>query len=62
MKQHNDLSNFGVAMGLLFCGLVLIGFPKVAPVPLAVAWIFYIIGLIVLLIGILGACIEIGKK
>lgn len=49
-------SGRGSALGILCCGLVLLGFPKFVGMADIAAWIFYIVGLIVLLVGIVGVC------
>lgn len=48
----------GIGLGMILCGLVLLGFPKFTDMVLWASWIFYVVGLLVLLLGILGACIE----
>lgn len=49
-------SGFGLAIGLLCCGLCLLAFPRfVGSMPVFLAWVFYVLGLLLLLIGILGA-------
>lgn len=57
-KQSNGM---GVALGMILCALILLGFPKFAEVADWAAWIFYGVGLVALLIGCLGACIEAFK-
>lgn len=62
MKIEHDNTALGVAIGLLFCGLFLIGFPHMTNMVLWATWICYSIGLILVLIGILGSCIELAKR
>ncbi len=62
MKNKHDKTPFGVAIGLLFCGLFLIGFPHMTGMVAWAAWICYLIGLILVLVGILGSCIEVAKR
>lgn len=55
---NKQSSTMGIGLGMILCGLVLLGFPKFADMALWLSWIFYAIGLLILLFGILGACIE----
>lgn len=52
----------GIGIGFTICGLVLLLFPKFASLSGFVAGVFYVVGLIVLLIGLLGTSIEAFKR
>lgn len=56
--QHNG---YGVSVGMLFWSLAFLLFPKYATFPLWIADVFYVIGFVALLIGILGLSIEVFK-
>lgn len=52
----------GVSIGFLICAMVLLGFPKFTGMVGVAAWIFYGLGLVILLFGILGTCSQVVKK
>jgi hypothetical protein len=55
--------NGGLSMAAFFVtsGLILLSFPKYTGLDGWVAWAFYILGLVVLLVGVLGVCIEVAQ-
>lgn len=55
-------SSLGVSVGLILCGLLVLGFPKYTEIIGGAIWLFYIPGLLLLLVGILGGCVELFKK
>ncbi len=60
MKQNNN-NGLGIGVGLLLCGLCFLGFPVYAELTGGLMWALRIIGFILLLIGIIGTCIEVFK-
>jgi uncharacterized membrane protein YgaE (UPF0421/DUF939 family) len=56
--MNNQKSNLGVTLGIILCALVFLTFPRFTGMIAVVAWIFYGIGLCLLLLGLLGACVE----
>ena len=56
--MDNKQNNMGIAIGMIVCALVLLAFPKFTGMVNWASWIFYAVGLLILCIGILGACIE----
>jgi hypothetical membrane protein len=59
-KPNN--SGLGVGVGLLLCGLCFLAFPVYAGLAGWPMWALRIIGFILLLIGIMGTCIEAFKR
>lgn len=57
MKEKRN-NSAGVGIGLLVCGLILLAFPGFAGLSGLVMWIFYGVGLLVLLVGVLGTCMD----
>lgn len=55
-QQPNAL---GLAVGILCCGICFLAFPKVVEMVIWLAWIFYGVGFVILLLGILGTCNEL---
>lgn len=52
-------SGAGVALGLILCGAAIMLFPRAIAMPFTLALIFEIIGFLVFLVGVLGACVEV---
>ena len=62
-QKQDDGSGLGVGLGLLICGLVCLLFPKyVGTMPTQIATILYVVGLLALLVGIIGTCMELSKR
>lgn len=51
--------NSGVGIGMVVCGLILLAFPNFVGLSGWPAWIFDGLGLVLLLMGVMGACVEI---
>lgn len=62
-KQQPDTSNLGIAIGILLCGLLILAFPRITHMSSEFAiWVCYIVGLLVLCVGIIGTCMEVAKR
>lgn len=62
MSEKKPDYGFGIGIGLIVCGLILLAFPKFTELTGWSAGGFYAIGLIVLLIGVLGTSVEMFKR
>lgn len=62
-KQNNTTPTnpLGVLVGLILCGLVSLAFPKFTHAPDVVSWVFYLVGYVLLLLGVMMACMEAFK-
>ena len=56
MKKSKSI---GIGIGFVLCGLVLLDFPGFVGLQGWGVWIFWPIGLLFLLIGVMGVCIEL---
>lgn len=59
MDEEKKSNGAGIGIGLIICGVVLLGFPSFAELSGWPVAVFYGVGLVALLVGILGACHEI---
>jgi len=57
-SQHNG---YGVSVGLVVWSLAFLLFPRFVPLPMWLAYVFYAIGFVAWLIGMLGLSIEVFK-
>jgi hypothetical protein len=62
MQPKPQSSGLGVAIGLLICGALIMGFPRLMQIDGWLLWVFSCVGFLVLLVGVMGACNEIGRK
>jgi len=63
MKEQPDAKvyrgSLGVGIGLMLWGIAFLALPRYMGIADVLAWILSIIGFIVLLIGIMGTCVEL---
>lgn len=62
MKPKAQSSGLGIGIGFLICGVLIMAFPRFMQIGGIWLWVLSIIGFLVLLVGVVGTCTEIGKK
>jgi uncharacterized membrane protein HdeD (DUF308 family) len=60
-EQKRKNSGLGVGVALILWGVCFVVFPKFTGLVVWLTWVFYIVGFILVLIGIAGTCIELFK-
>lgn len=60
--MENKSNNVGLGIGLVLCGLVLLAFPRFAGLTGIPTNVFDACGLVVLLFGLLGSCVEFFRR